>query len=104
MNIPKNLFSTFRLKSWIPFFKPKGELVIDVMAEHNIPVHEFYNFYRKNGDSQLEFVEKILNERVKEDSFSKLSNVQCAYLGLQALQSFQKEIMVETYSKEDKTA
>lgn len=84
---------------WIPFFKTGGERVVDVMRENNVLVHEFVNFYKDNGDMQLEFVEKILNERIKEDSFSKLSNVQCAYLGLQALQSLQKQIIVEVYAE-----
>ncbi len=100
---PKSLFSTFSLKSWVAFFKPKGERVTDAMKANNVPVHEFYNFYKKNGDAQLEFIEKIINERIKEDSFGKMSQVQLAYLGLNALQSFQKQIMVEIYHDEQKT-
>ena len=101
MKIPTNkLFSTFSLKSWVPYFQKNGERVIDVMTDNQVPVHEFYNFYTKNGDTQREFVEKIINERIKEDSFGQMTNVQCAYLGLNALQSLQKEIMVEIYHDE----
>jgi len=101
MKIPlKQLYTTIKLKSWVPFFKTGGERVIDVMAENGTPVHKFYNFYKECGDDQLEFIEKIINERVKEDSFKELSPVQCAYLGLNALQSLQKELMVETYADE----
>ena len=103
MEIPiEKLFSTFRLKNWVPFFKPKGERVLDVMRSNNIDTNALYTFYKKHGDDQLEFVEKIINERIKEDSFSKLSNIQCAYLGLFALQSFQKQIMVESYAEDEK--
>jgi len=104
MKIPTNkLFSTFSLKSWVPYFQKNGERVIDVMTDNQVPVHEFYNFYTKNGDTQREFVEKIINERIKEDSFGQMTNVQCAYLGLNALQSLQKEIMVEIYHDEQQT-
>lgn len=102
MNI-QNLFSTFRLRNWVAFFKPKGERVIDAMHDNKIDSAAFYRFYKKHGDDQLEFVEKIINERIKQDSFTNLSNVQCAYLGLFALQSLQKEIMVETYAEEEKS-
>jgi len=105
MKIPTTkLFSTFKLKGWVPYFKPKGERVIDIMADNGVQVNDFYQFYKKDGDAQIEFIEKIINERIKEDSFKTLSNVQCAYLGLQALQSFQKEIMVEVYSDSIKTS
>lgn len=97
---PNKLFTTKNLRNWIPHYKKKGERVIDALNKNNIDYGEFYRFYQKHGDMQLEFLEKMTMERVRSEDFGSMTTVQAAFLGYEALLSFMKELSAEVYTEQ----
>jgi len=97
----KTLFSKKDLKDWIPYYKgAKGERIVDAMDKNNVNYSDFYNFYQKYGDMQLEFIEKITTERLRSEEFSNMTPVQAAFLGYDIMLSFMKQLSVEIYAIE----
>lgn len=98
---PNKLFSTKNLKDWIPHYKKNGERVIDALDSNGINYTDFYSFYQKHGDMQLEFLEKMTMERVRSAEFGHMTPVQAAFLGYEALLSFMKELSAEVYTMDE---
>ena len=102
----KKLFSKFNLRNWIPYWKVKddediGESIIEEMERRNISSNEFREFYVKHGDTEIEFMEKLIMERIKQGDLDKMSKIECAFLGLSEFHEFMKQIVVEINARED---
>jgi hypothetical protein len=80
---------------WIPYFKNKGESVMDALKDIKEPPTVYHQFFVQRGDVLLEFVEKIVTERIKQDDFEKMTKVQCAFLGYNALLGLMQQLSVD---------
>ena len=99
----KTLFSKFWLRSSIAFWKKGGDSVIGELQDHGVDYQAMRVFYSAYGSVQLELVEKMITERLRDyEEAEKMGRNELAYLGLDMLQALQSQIEIES-SYEEKT-
>jgi len=98
----KKIFG-FDLKNWQPFWQKDAKFLTDEMEKLGLNVAEFADFYRKNGDAQIAFLEKIILEKIKENNFAEMTEIQKAFLGYYAMAEFMKQIEVELNAKKKRS-
>ncbi len=81
----------------MPFLRPKfeNESVLSAIDKAGYNHSDFYHFYYNNGNIQIELLDALILEAIKRPGFSKLEDVEKAYIGLEMLNLLQKRVVME---------
>jgi hypothetical protein len=87
--------SKARLRKWLIFYKEGGGFLTAGLKALGMEPEELRAFYKKNGDDQLELVEKYITEKLKDDHSEKLTRTELAFLGYNALIDIAQQLEAE---------
>lgn len=91
----RNIFDTFKWRKFIPFWRKGGSSIVQYMNEHKMPFRDINNVFETYGSDFYEIIKKLSIDRMMENDFNKLNDVQKGTLGATIFLEFMKELKRE---------